>query len=501
MKKAFIIIILIASVGFGQNYKITDFKPDSLKIWQVYAEGKLNSDVSQNETAYSEDYSDIFNFRFDPEINFEFSKIRKRSILEYNLSGSLAKYISKYDTKIREQDGSRQNLNLKINHYYRKYYIGKLGLFNQSHLYVYKYFNDNIDDKETEDVSTSYKKYTNNQFIYDIKIEPGVVFGRIYDGQYSAKAMEIIDEIRKAGLLKKELSKKQYIKLSQIILERKEVLHYDSRIKKMEALKEIITYLKKIGAINTDQILALLIIEDIYSYDYSYNTIPRQSGFEIYANLELNNRNSDTDRENKLFQEIFNGELSKYEKVSDEFDDYKIVDTKMLKGINLGINHNKIYNWNLSHDINFNIRYQDQIDDLDIDSKYVSHYYLPFDTTETGKEKSNQKDSRYYLQTSFDANFYYQINSRSYLSLNNTIGYSLQNTRREKDDVLTRRDTYENFHFVISPEYTYYLTPKFFLSGGYIYYWIKDWDKILSGTKFGYTYQMHSISLELGYYL
>ena len=505
MKKIIIILILIliASVSFGQNYKITDFQPDSLEIWQIYANGEVGTEIDKINEAYTKDNYKSFGFGLEPEITFNYSKIRNKSILYYSLRGSLYKTISNSKDHDIEHDNNRLYVDFSGTQYYRKYFYNNLGFDIDNNIIIRSRNNFRELDMEMNDDDVTYNsndKSTDDQLSYDVTIKPGLVYGRIYDGQYSAKAMEIINEIRNAGFLKKELSKKQYLKLSQIILERKEALHYDSRIKKLEALKEIITYLKKIEAINTDEILSVLITEDIYSYDYFYNTIPRQNGFEIYSNLEVNYRNLNRDQLDDETIKIHNTETLESMHLEESYHD-ESTDTRMIKGINFGITHSKIYNWNLCQYINLNVRYLDQSEDSDLESKYSIHQYLPLDTTVTETEMRDDKTSRYSLTTSLESNFYYQIDSRSHISLRNSIHYNLQNTISEQYDDPKTKYTREYYYLSISPQYTYFLTPKLYLSGGYSYYWTKYWNNNNSVLKTGNTNQSHNFSVEFGYYL
>ena len=81
----------------------------------------------------------------------------------------------------------------------------------------------------------------------ELRLTPG--WGRVYEGQYAATALYMIDELKGNGLLERVPSKKEMLELTEIIYQNRMAHEVDHRLAKIDALNAVTAYLTEIGVI------------------------------------------------------------------------------------------------------------------------------------------------------------------------------------------------------------------------------------------------------------
>ena len=138
----------------------------------------------------------------------------------------------------------------------RRYLITPLGIqsgFSTIFQYAgseYKSNNDKVDYYQysweknyVKRVDKSVRRSNIDRKYILINFYMGPVFGRTYEGFYSAKAIEIISELRKSGLLKSEPDFAQMESFAKLIHEEYERYYFDSRLKRIETYDRLLSYL------------------------------------------------------------------------------------------------------------------------------------------------------------------------------------------------------------------------------------------------------------------
>jgi len=321
MKKYFLVLVwlLFGTVAFGQNYHITDFIPDSLRTWQVY--GTISTSLSgtdrddvRKKTGVNEtkDYSDESTVGITPTVYFKYWQVtpqREFSVYSY-LKGSISRdYDGTHSEDIlsnitSEEDRTLKNLDGQIygSVSWAEYMFcrNRLGLSLEAYIalvkskrltiYENQYQGSNSDGITNEDTD---RLYSTPMY----RLSPGVVFGRIYNGNYAAKAEEIIAELQKQNLLIRDLTAAEFQEFSQRILNRTTAYHYDSRLKNIEALQDIIGYLESVGVLKELDIASFVTINDVYLFSPARNTRSFGTQFYFRSNFRyspsIRNYNSD----------------------------------------------------------------------------------------------------------------------------------------------------------------------------------------------------------------
>ncbi len=274
------------------------------------------------------------------------------------------------------------------------------------------------------------------------------MYGRIYDGQYAAKAAEMVDALQTEGLLTRALTQGEFHHLSQVILERKAAYHYDSRIKKLEALNNIMDYLKSIGIVEDNNHQAAFILQDLYAYDLIGEEDERKFGLKFYGNIIYTNNQKETNTDeiydvtvNKL--DYSDGSLMKEESYVLN-NDHKASMDYSSHGIRIGLHHAVIRNWNFY--FNYGLNYQ---------------YSVHEDEQDQNNYAFDKEIKRH--QVNLNGTIFYKFNSRSIAKLQSDISYSKYNYKNDSwfNDYNGNGSTTS---LSLVPQFIYYITPKFYLS-------------------------------------
>lgn|GEM_PF-886049 len=477
--------LLFGAIAFGQNYHITDFIPDSLKTWQIY--GTVISSLSRTDrddiwekTGISEttDYSDKSTVGITPTVYFRYWQVtprRELSVYSY-LRGSYSQSTEDRDSEddlskianVSEATGKVLEGQIYGSASWTEYLLcrNRLGLSLEAYLSLNKTkqnsnttnqdqhsYTDRIYKDDSENLSSS----------PSFRLSPGMVFGRIYKGDYAAKAEEIINELQKQNLLTRDLTSAEFKEFSRRIMNRTAAYHYDSRIKNIEALQDIIGYLESIGVLKELDIASFVTVNDVYLFSPARNT--RRFGTQFYIRSDLNYSPLTTEDNSDFWYRgwyVDNGVFehdsltSNYKRFTNEENHNQYHSS----GYKIGFNQYIVKSWHLwykygayfSHSFTparSTYKYKQETEDILNDTTYVN-----YESTDRAFTK-NRTD-----QISVFATFNYQFNSRSYFSVPLNINYSASHERVESVP------NYITYHLSssIEAQLTYYLTPKWSLT-------------------------------------
>jgi len=116
----------------------------------------------------------------------------------------------------------------------------------------------------------------------DMRLEVGLGYGRVYEGQFAAQALEIIELLKKYALLEKEPTTDDLIGLTQIIYFRRQESPIDVRDQRQVVLNEMADHLANQGLIARDARSAVPLLQDVWDY---YDRYARPFGWQVQGNL------------------------------------------------------------------------------------------------------------------------------------------------------------------------------------------------------------------------
>ncbi len=482
-----IVVLFLLANAFGQNYQIQDFKPDSLTTWQLRGYGTFSTTKQKQENSYNEDVFDKeFDLQIRPQLSYDYIKLRRYFETRYHISTYL-RYSTGNDDKSSEfeRDTKIQSYRVAGDFNHTRYLDDKIGIIGD----VSASLNYDKLMQETQNEINPlhhFTEHTQSNPHLSFSFQPGVSYGRIYNGRYSAKAMEILDELRKAGELDRELTKDEYLKFSQMVLEEMAEYHYDNRIKKIEALERILGFLQDKGVIADNKVNPVLIAEDIYSYNLMGDFIERRFGYRFYGKVLATYSKAGGKR--TQFNKSFDTDTGTETITVDRKYDYDGKD--MEYGFSAGVNYGNIFNWNFFYNLDFNITYDNanRVDETTVHDKL------------TGIKDDMKDEADYtYFESLLQADIYYQFDSRSFFKLANTIHYLKYGSENQTSDLKRASELYG---IDIDPHYIYFITPKFVLDGNITFDYSKRWERIesVSVDKDG-TWQFRlGVGLDLNYY-
>ncbi len=120
-----------------------------------------------------------------------------------------------------------------------------------------------------------YRRYTRSQRDSDasrverngaVTLTVGTGLGRIYEGQFAATALYVVDELRNVGLLDHEPSKEEMLELTEIIYQNRMAHEVDHRLAKIDALDAVMAHLTDIGSISEAPRMSYVLIQDVWDF-------------------------------------------------------------------------------------------------------------------------------------------------------------------------------------------------------------------------------------------
>jgi len=127
----------------------------------------------------------------------------------------------------------------------RHYYDGEYYLFSDIH-------------------TTSDRRSDERRWSFGLELLPG--WGRVYDGVFASTALYMIEELRSNGLLERTPTHEEMLALTELIYQYRLKHIIDSRIRRLEALTEILNYLQDRGVIDDPGPYGHLLIQDVWDY-------------------------------------------------------------------------------------------------------------------------------------------------------------------------------------------------------------------------------------------
>ncbi len=114
-----------------------------------------------------------------------------------------------------------------------------------------------------------------------LAVTPGI--GRLYEGNFAATAVYIIDALRANGRLLREPSQSELLDLAQVVYYERELHAVDQRLADIAAGNAISAFLVNQGLIGTEDPLAEYLILDVWQY---FPTTSRSWGWQLRAGPE-----------------------------------------------------------------------------------------------------------------------------------------------------------------------------------------------------------------------
>ncbi len=99
-----------------------------------------------------------------------------------------------------------------------------------------------------------------------VSLTVGPGWGRVYEGQYAATALYMVDELRNGGVLEREPSKEEMLELTEIIYQNRMAHEVDHRLAKIDALNAVTAYLTEVGSIAETGHVSYVLIQDVWDF-------------------------------------------------------------------------------------------------------------------------------------------------------------------------------------------------------------------------------------------
>ena len=488
MKKTTVLLFVMLMViqGQAEENRITGFLPDSLTTWQVKWDmtGYFNS-LNQDENSRSHADETVLNeidklddnssISLSPGATLYYQYIRPQREIFCTL---LARYnytqtwedndydntqSDPYPYQIREREYNSKNTQplisaeTTLNEYLRNNFgVSVIGSYDADY-----------DRNNLRYLNKEWRTYDDHSYQYNLEknqydentVSTALAIrgfhGRIYDGRYAAKAMEIIDQLENDGMLKRSLSDREFNDFSQIVMRHMASYHFDNRIKTIEALTDIYNFLESVGALNEEKQSAFPVIQDIYR-----NTplnISRNFGTRTYLRLNYE-REQTVSKYDRKYQsneyKFYFGDDNEplIDSVINESDSHYSSSQKTIAGmpsVEMGLEHNAILNWHLWYSTAVVMNY----------SSGSSNYYRNSNYNSSESEIDTESNL-YESSITLNATLNYQPSSRSYCSVSVSPMYFNYQENEGGLGYKSYKTLNEYLYLTVSPRFQYYFTPK-----------------------------------------
>lgn len=154
-----------------------------------------------------------------------------------------------------------------------------------------------------EDNSNIFQKFDDDSKTHQLSGQFNLGWGRMYEGRFAAFAIDMVDELRKSGLIKHEPTYDQMLTLTEMIYQYRRKHIIDSRLRRIEALEAVLSYLIEEGVIEDPGPYGCLLVQDVWDY-FPEGDVSRSFGFTAemgvglgYSRLSEQHGRTDTQHE------------------------------------------------------------------------------------------------------------------------------------------------------------------------------------------------------------
>jgi len=289
MRKLFLVLAVLFFSDYvisqEKEFNLSDYKLPDIKRHQLDFNFKLSGRNEFDDYFGYDQKLNSFTGRMDADYNFY------RNTRNLQSDQKIGFYIN---SNFSDSDNGNNGLTNNKG-FYTGLYIDSKNRFYKNDRNFYEvglFASGYYDQSEGESFNDTYELNDRNLNI-SMPLYSG--FGRIEQIQDARLALYIIEDLKKNGKLKKEPSKEEIIELAQYISKLKNERFFDSRIKKIEDLEKLYTYLESEDILESADISSFTIIND--DWDHASNRI-RESGTRFAVGIEpffgnqryLNNR-------------------------------------------------------------------------------------------------------------------------------------------------------------------------------------------------------------------
>jgi hypothetical protein len=246
--------------GIGGR-SLLDYRRETIPMrFTIYSATRIDAGRSTSHSEDRSSFSDTSMFRNDTSVS---DNIATSYAMEQLLVLSASRYLvsdfflqSRFQGQVRYYSAPRR----EYDYYYRRRF-GCCGTVTEE-------FRDEH-WQNTED---------NRHFNGEVSFSAG--FGRVYAGQFASHALSVIEVLRDRGLVDHAPSTSEMLQLTEIIYDFRQRHAVDSRIHKIQALREIMTFLQSTGVVREDDRDGYLYLQDVWDY---YPRDSRYFGWRVYA--------------------------------------------------------------------------------------------------------------------------------------------------------------------------------------------------------------------------
>lgn len=289
--------ILLTGIDFNlNNYEVPDYTDQDLKFG-------LNSDG--NLFTYSKNSSDNLSSYFDAFYDYE-KKFNNNYLDLYS-------YLS-YEYNYDENDfWKTDSLKFDETEQYTDFYLAaslKYYLSGDIFAKIMPSFSAGLYGNDYDkDTSGSIEKDENSSEFLEEGIDLSIGYGKINNVSNACKALYILTELESNALLTRTVTQEDVTLFANKLFQIDKIDLFDSRLDRIEKLKQINSVLFEMGLMVKDNIDSYVIISDLFELETPFY---RYSGWQIYP--EFSYRNSDSNHENKSEEEYFDySDLYKYD--------------------------------------------------------------------------------------------------------------------------------------------------------------------------------------------
>lgn len=318
------VIMLVPSLvlsGDSKDFKVSSFIPELFTDLEWKIGGDFN--LSGNDTEYDYAVAPGFNYKnqdswsdtdrqdlsFNTDALYVYETIARQFELDLSFRGNLShrdndgnsvqdRPWENYEIdSYTEADRLTYNVSTDVRATIREYlgdtFFGQFTFSNRYSDYQTAYddwFQSNVrvrpyGDKMRVDHALDQGRRSSGRRENSSSFELAIGLGHVYEGSFASVAMYIVDELEKAGHLRRDPSQAQMIGLAEIVYYYKMKHAVDDRFLRQDALNEIIAFLEDERIVRNVGSESLYAIQDIWDYYPSRKRAPRLFGFRASAGL------------------------------------------------------------------------------------------------------------------------------------------------------------------------------------------------------------------------